>query len=162
MQRPKVLVVFYSRTGSNRKLALSLKKKLRAEYEEIVEEKERAGKIGFFYCGLDTLLNRGAKIRKPKEDPSDYNLAVLVTPIWVGRMPPAVRAYLAQNREKFKNLALLSVSKSGTMNPEAVSDFERHSGKKPVCTLLLKEKDVEKRTHEKRFEGFIRELESFV
>ncbi|MGC9310309.1 MAG: flavodoxin family protein, partial [Candidatus Aenigmatarchaeota archaeon] len=136
----KILVVFYSMTGSNRKLAMALQKRLRADYDEIVDLKERRGPAKMLSCLFGAAFRRDFKIRPPTEDPSNYELVVLASPIWAKTVPPAVKTYLSENREKIKSLAFVSVSGSGKMNLDALLDIKRIYGKKPAANLLLREK----------------------
>ena len=160
MPKRKILIAFYSRSGSNRKVAGKLRQNLACEIEEIVDLKERRGAVSMFFCGLDTILKRHAKIRPPKENPLLYELVVIVSPLWAGSLPPAVRAYLSKNKNRLNALAFLSVSGRGKMNMGAISDFKKISGKNPVASLLLREKEVKKGLHEKSLEIFAREVEA--
>jgi len=46
---------------------------------------------------------------KFNKNPKDYDLTVIVTPIWAGTLPPASRTYLDND---FNSIALASVSRS--------------------------------------------------
>jgi flavodoxin len=46
MARPRILVVYYSRSGTTRKIAEALSEALACDLEEIVEDKSRAGSFG--------------------------------------------------------------------------------------------------------------------
>lgn len=158
MRGRKILIAFYSRTGSNRKIAKKLRKSLACEIEEIVDLKERRGPVSMLFCGLDTVLKRHAKIRPARENPMLYELVVIVSPLWVGSIPPAVRTYLTKNRNRFNSLAFLSVSGRGKMNMGAISDFKKISYQNPVASLLLREREVKKGLHEKSLEIFARDV----
>lgn len=46
-----------------------------------------------------------AHIGPLSKNPADYALTIIGTPVWVGTMTPAVRAYLQNNQERLHNVA---------------------------------------------------------
>jgi flavodoxin len=131
----KTLVVFYSGSGSNRALAENLAARMDANVEEIV---------GGGMEGIDGMLNvfkaflgLGSGIGKPKYDPKDYDLFVLVSPVYALGVPSQVRGYLNRFRGKIRSLAIASVSGAGK-NPKAIDGMEKLAGRKAVAVLELK------------------------
>ncbi|MCD6377573.1 MAG: flavodoxin family protein, partial [Planctomycetes bacterium] len=57
----KILIVYYSRSGTTRMVAEKLAKLLEADIEEIRERKERAGTLGFFIGIKDSILDKPAE-----------------------------------------------------------------------------------------------------
>ncbi|PLV59911.1 flavodoxin domain-containing protein [Thermotoga sp. KOL6] len=98
----KILIAFYSRDGHTRKAADILGKILNADLDEVVDNKNRKGILGFLRAGYDATMEKTTEITFSK-DPSEYDLVVVGTPVWNGRLTPAIRTYLLQNREKIKN-----------------------------------------------------------
>lgn len=90
----KALVVFYSRTGNTKKVAESFAKKFNAEIEEIVDLKKRKGIIGYLRSGKDAFLKMCTKIMKIINNPQDYDIIIIGTPVWALAVTPAIRAYL--------------------------------------------------------------------
>jgi flavodoxin len=127
----KTLVVFYSRSGNTRKLALEIKKCLKADLDEI-KSIDRKGAWGFLMAGKDSVFNKTIDI-KYKKDPSKYNLVVIGTPVWTYTMAPAIRTYLIQNKGKFKKVAFFCTMNSSG-DKITFKNMERLS-KKPVATL---------------------------
>jgi multimeric flavodoxin WrbA len=150
----KTLVVYYSRTGNNEKLARKVQEKLKADIEGIVDPVNRGGVFGFLRGGFEAMRKKGTGIKRMDMDPGDYELTVVVTPLWSGTLPPATRTFLEGNGGKFKEIALLSVSGSGEGNKRALADFEEAAGKKVNAALLLSAKADWK----ERLGGFISEL----
>jgi flavodoxin len=90
-----VLVVYYSRTGKTRLVAEQLARLLDADLEEIREEKDRSGVLGWFASGRDSMRNRPARLVS-EHTRGGRKAVVLGMPVWAWAPPPAVRAYLAQ------------------------------------------------------------------
>jgi len=95
----KILVAVYSRSGHTLNLAKKITEELGAELDIIVDKKKRKGIIGWFISGKDAVMQKKTEIEFSK-NPKDYDMIVLVTPVWAGRMTPAVRTYIIQNNIK--------------------------------------------------------------
>ncbi|MBR9705860.1 hypothetical protein GOV14_02380 [Candidatus Pacearchaeota archaeon] len=93
----KILVVFYSRTGSTKKIGEEIAKGVAADTEEIVDLKKRSGIIGWFASGKDAMQRKTTNINI-KKNPQDYDCVIIGTPIWASNMAPAVRSYLKSHK----------------------------------------------------------------
>lgn len=96
----KSLVVFYSRTGTTKKVAIEIAHKLGAELEEIIDLKDRKGAIGWLSGGKDAFKKNPTEIKKIEKNPKDYDLVVVGTPVWASTMAPAIRVYLSTAKIK--------------------------------------------------------------
>jgi flavodoxin len=139
----RTLIAFYSRTGMNEKLAKLVQEKMGCDVESIVDLTNRNGVWGFIFGGLQAALKRKSKIQPVQKDPAGYDVVILVYPVWSKFMPPPIRTYIFENKSKFKEVALLSVSGDGSRNTRAISDFESTIGLKPASVLMLTEKELE-------------------
>lgn len=97
----KILVAFYSRDGHTRRVAEIFADGLKADIDEIEDKKPRKGILGFLRAGYDATRGRTTVISHSK-NPADYDVVIVGTPVWNGRVTPAIRTYLAENREKVK------------------------------------------------------------
>ena len=105
MTHNKILVAFYSRSGTTRKVASILAKMLGADLEEIVERRARAGPFGYVRSLVEAIEGRPADIAAPKHDASAYDLIVIGSPVWAGSVSSPARAYLLANRSRFRRAA---------------------------------------------------------
>lgn len=151
----KTLIAYYSRTGANESLAQELQKRLKADMERIEDVKGYSGPIGFIKGGRDATKKKVGEIKPFQKDPSKYDLVIMLTPFWAGLVPPAIRAYVSQN--KFKKVALASVSGSGEENKDALPDFEKLAGR-TVASMLLSKKEFETGAYKQKLEGFVRKI----
>jgi hypothetical protein len=90
-----MLVVYYSRTGTNRQVAEYLGDKLQVPIDEIVDKKKRTGALGFMKAGYDAKQQKTTDI-EIHHDPAEFEYLVLGTPKWAWAIPPAIRAYLTR------------------------------------------------------------------
>src|SRR3989338_8550287 len=102
----KALIVYYSRTGTTKKVAEELADRLKADKEEIIDKKNRKGPIGYMIAGKDAMRKKLTKINELKKNPENYDLLVIGTPIWAFTMVPAIRTFLIKIKNYNKKIAL--------------------------------------------------------
>ncbi|MCX5751810.1 MAG: hypothetical protein NT099_09150 [Candidatus Saganbacteria bacterium] len=153
----KTLVLFYSRNGHTKTAAHSIAKELNADLGEILDKKNRKGIIGWIFAGRDGMRRNLTDISEPKQNPSDYDLVIIGTPIWAGNLVPAIRAYLTKNKSNIKNVAFFCTM-GLPENKRAFEDMEKIYGKKPKATLALKEKEALTAEGYPKIEAFIKQL----
>lgn len=93
---PKILIVFYSRTGKTAQAALDLASHLDADIEKIIDKKKRTGLFSIITNGRDAMQQKLTDITPMTKNPTGYDLVIIGSPIWAGNLPPAVRTYLTQ------------------------------------------------------------------
>lgn len=149
------LIAYYSRTGANASVAKELQSKLKCDIEEIIGKASYSGAGGYLSGGYRAARKKTDEIEAPKKDPSKYSLTIIVYPIWAGRMPPAVRAYISKFKAKLKSVAVVSVSGSGGDKP--LNDFEEAAGK-AKASLFLSGKEIKTGSYKKSLEELISKL----
>ncbi len=150
------LIAYYSRTGNNERLAKQLHERVPSDLDQIVDKKKRESMPG---CAFAALFKRKTKIEFSKE-PSDYDRVVVVTPFWVGSLPPATRTYLEENGPRLKQFAILSVCGTGEDNTKAIPDVEATAGKPVFASLLVKVEELQNDSTQQKIEEFIKEIQS--
>jgi flavodoxin len=72
---------------------------------EIIDKKNRQGKIAFLSSGKDAMQEKltDIEVTKPIEE---YDVIIIGTPVWAGKITPAIRKYIATNDFKEKSVAL--------------------------------------------------------
>jgi flavodoxin len=155
----KPLVVYYSRTGTTKKLGLAIASKLGCESEEIIDLKPRKGIIGWIRSGRDAFKRLRTDIKKPKIGLSGYDMLIIGTPVWAGYIAPAVRTYLEDNKEKIKQVAFFTTQ--GSADPQkAMDDLAKASLKKPKAVLRMTTKEVlrDKERLKKAVDDYVKKL----
>lgn len=131
-----ILIAHYSRTGNNDLIASKLWEKYRCDMENIDDLVDRKGPFGIPRSAFESFFHLGAKLKPLKHDPSKYSLVILCTPAWVGNLPSPMRSYLIKNKNKFRNIAIVSISGKGD-NPKVISAISQLTGKEPVAVLQM-------------------------
>ncbi|MFC1637569.1 flavodoxin family protein [Candidatus Margulisiibacteriota bacterium] len=154
------LIVYYSRTGTNEKLALEAGERLMAQVEKLIDKNKREGFFSFLRCGFDAARKKLTKLAPLTNDPKDFELVVLATPLWAGSLPPAARTFLAEQRNKLNKLALISISGIGAGNKKVMADIEKTLAKKPAAALLLTRKEFADKSYQAKLKTFLSSLPS--
>ncbi len=142
----KALVVYYSRTGTTKTVAEAISKELRCDLEEIIDEKNRTGVLGWLGGGKDASQKKLTQIKPIKHSPKNYDLVVVGSPIWAGLMAPALRTYLSQNKPS--NIAAFCTM--GGNNPGAFfKDLDENFGKPKTCVAIQTSEVKQGKTPEK-------------
>lgn len=150
----KKLVLSYSRTGTTKKIAQEIAKKMNADLDEIIDLKNRSGFLNWFIAGKDGMKGNLTNIRYNK-DPKKYDLIVIGTPIWVN-MVPAVRTYLIKNKDKIKKIAFFS-TRGGEKIGKTFEEMEKLS-KKPIAVFSLRTQEVKDGLYENKLNEFCKGL----
>ncbi len=103
----KSLVVYYTRTGTSKFAAETVAAEVGADIEEIIDLKKRQGRLAFLSNGRDAMQEKETQIAQTTRKPADYDLIVVVQPIWGGNPTPAIRTYLNRNDLSGKKVALV-------------------------------------------------------
>ena len=141
----KTLVVFYSRSGTTKRVALDVAKALNADIDEVIDKKSRKGILGFLRAGYDATRDKTTEIEFEK-DPSDYDLVIIGTPVWNGRVTPAIRTYLLRNRERIKRAAFFSTC-AGRPG-KCLGQMKEILGQEPLLKKVLVRKRLDEGTEE--------------
>ncbi len=155
MTNPKVLVVFYSRTGNTRKVGADVARAFSCDIEEIRERGSRLGVLGYLRSGYEAWFQRPVDIREPELDPRDYDLVVVGTPIWNASLSSPVRAYLTRNAAKLPAVAFF-LTYGGSSRDRVLRQMQEACGRVPVATLALRERDLSRR--ERHIAEFVAKL----
>jgi menaquinone-dependent protoporphyrinogen IX oxidase len=153
----KILIVYYSRTGTTKKAALAIKDRLNCDLEEIVDKKDRAGLVGYLSAGRDAMRRILTEIEPVKYSPADYGLVVIATPVWVGTMAAPIRSYLAAQKENIKQLAFISTQGS-RQRQRVFDDMAAITDKKPLSEAFFTTKEIVKGNYEEKLEAFVKAL----
>ena len=141
MSPMRVLVVFYSRTGTTRELARAIRDELGCEIERIADKRRRAGLLGYLRSGFDAALRRTTTLHPMNTDPGDFDLVLVGTPVWNGSVATPIRTYLATNRDRIRRVAFFCTY-GGSGSARALRQMAALCRRPPVATLALRTKEV--------------------
>lgn len=153
MKAQKLLVVFYSRTGMTRLVSSMLADELDCAVEELSDVRSRVGWWGLLTSTLDGALERGTRIAPVREDPAQYDLVVVATPMWSSSVSSAVRTYLEERHGRFRKVAFALTQ--GTVGRARVfRQMEQLSGSAPLTTLAVTESDFQRGHYRRKVSRF--------
>ena len=155
----KILVVYYSRTGTTAKIAKEISARLGADVEEVIDRKNRKGIIGWLSAGRDGGGRRLTEIAEPQRDPSLYGLVVIGTPVWDGNISAAIRTYITRYKDHFRDVAIFCTGNAE--ENKVLGEMEALLGKKPLASLKLRRKQqIEAGIYAQKVEEFIEQFQS--
>ena len=96
------LVVYFSRMGYVKKLALEAANRTGAQVYEIKATERTQGTLGFWWCGRFAMHRWQMPIQRLDLDLTAYDHVTICTPIWVFSLAAPVRSFCAQASGKVK------------------------------------------------------------
>jgi len=136
-----VLVAYFSRSGVTERLAVQLAAKLGADVEPVKPLAPYAG-AGGYLKGVWHSLFRRTPLVDCRRDPADYAVVIIGSPVWAGRLSAPMRSYLARFRGRIGSVAAFWVSGSGLAYKAVSGEIERLTGRAPLATASLAERDA--------------------
>ncbi len=139
MDKAKVLVVYFSRTGNTKRIARAIATALQADVEEIHDPTDRSGILGYLRSGLEASAGMLVELEHPRRDPADYDVVVVGTPVWAMSVSSPVRTYLWHERPKLPPVAFFATL--GGMGAErAFEQMKAVAGRAPIAALVVRER----------------------
>ena len=104
----EILILYYSRTGNTRMACETLQKELNARLVEIKDLNDRSGSWGGLTGMLNTLFNMETGIEPEHPDFSGSSHIILASPLWAGKLTPAIRTLIALNSFEGKKVIIFT------------------------------------------------------
>ncbi len=137
----RVLVVYYSRTGTTKRVAGAIAAAVGGDLEEISDRTKRTGLLGYLRSGYEAARRRQIPIGPAIHDPSTYDLVIVGTPIWDMSVSSPVRSYLHRHRAAFRKVAFFCTC-GGRGGARAFAEMSKVCAAEPIATLVLREREV--------------------
>jgi len=130
------LIIYFSRTGSTRKVAEAIQEVTGFDLEEIKEKAGRVGSLGWLKSGMESTRRMLPQIIPLTHDPSQYDIVIIGTPIWASNMSSPIRAFITEYKNKISKFALFCTGDG--VDPEKVFvPISELLGKEPMATFGL-------------------------
>lgn len=130
----RILVAYYSLSGNTGGVAMDLATRLGADVLQIRELADRRGFLGQLGAALDSLRERPSMLGELGKSARDYDLTLIGTPVWAGRITPAVRTYLKTIRGAVGRVAFFTTS-GNTDVTRLVPAMEELVGRKAIAAI---------------------------
>ncbi|WP_422122054.1 flavodoxin family protein [Planococcus sp. X10-3] len=101
----KPLIVYYSHSGNNEKLALELRDRISCDMYEIKEKKKRRDLAILF----DVLMKRKSHLAPIEFNVSDYRPIILIAPVWAGKIASPMRTFIQMEKEKLTDYSFITI-----------------------------------------------------
>lgn len=152
-----VLVVYYSRTGATRQAALWLAAKLGADTCAIQDTRPRHGLFGWLQSALEAMRGALPDIKPSCMPLSQYDLVVLGTPVWMGRMAGPMRRFLHDKARHIRQAAFFCTM-GGDDAGTVFDEMEKLLGDAPRAALALRHDDVMRNRCQAQLAGLAADL----
>lgn len=158
MADKKVLVVFYSESGHTRQIADELAAPLGTSVERILAPDLPGGTWGFLLRVWQSLCGASARIAEPAQNPADYDLVLVGSPVRAGRIASPVRAYLRNSIGKRKEGAAFVSCSRGETN-RALSEMNKLIAGRSIEHLSVCDDDRANGRDAGKIRDFVRAVE---
>lgn len=154
----KPLVVYYSRSGTTKKVAEAIAQALGCDIEELVDTQKRSGLSGWIRSGRQALKEELTTLEPLKKDLSQYDLVIIGGPVWAYTMSVPIRTFIIQNKDRMKDVAFFFTSGGKDNEPKIFPAMEQLCSKTPRATLGLRTVEVKKDQHKEKVQVFAKAL----
>lgn len=158
--RGKMLVVYYSLSGNTAGVARDIAGLAHADIE-VLRDFDREPPLGFLRyikAAMDALRGKPCRLGSVVCDPRNYALVVIGTPVWAGRMTPAIRTYLERFKTRLPRVAFF-VTSGNTNASEVVPAMESILGHKAHAFAGFDARDLaDQRVRNDRIATFVQAL----
>jgi flavodoxin len=152
----KTLIVYHSRTGYTRRVAMDLAGRLAADLDEIRIVQPMYGPLGYALCALEAIAGLAPALRPAHRDPADYDVVVVGTPVWFWSLSSPVRSWLERFGRRGKRFAFFcTMGSSGAGRVFAV--MKELTGGEPVASLALTDAEIDA-TARAKIDAFVGEI----
>lgn len=108
----KNLIVYYSFTRNNEKLAEHLRDRLNCEIVKLETVKKRNG----FSILFDLMFSRKPRLKPVTVSLRDYDHVIFVAPIWAGKIAMPLTSFLSDQKQNIRSYAFATLCGGGNVN----------------------------------------------
>lgn len=142
MSEQRMLVVYYSRGGNSRAVAVEIARALGGtDLEEIRDTVERHGLAGYWRACRDAFLRRTTTLASGGRDARQYGLVVIGGPVWMSALSSPVRAWLLAHKSEVDRVAFF-LTHGGTGRERVFAAMSEVIGLPPVALLSVREREL--------------------
>jgi menaquinone-dependent protoporphyrinogen IX oxidase len=165
--KQRILVVYYSSSGTTRKVAEAVAAALSADIEQIrpvnrvdasIGSKGLGNLINIMRLGFGAMTKRAAALQGMSKDPADYATVVIGTPVYAGSVSAPVRSYLEQYRQALPQVALFCTG-GDAENQKVVDQMQDIVGKPPRASAVFQASAVQADEHQEQLDAFVAALQ---
>ena len=137
----KLLVAYFSLTGNTKFVAEKVANQLNADLCEVVDKKYKKGRLLYLKGGGASMREKLTEIDVSKSV-EGYDVIVVGSPIWAGKISPAIRTFLALNEFSSKKGAFF-VTLAGDKTEKTLENMRKTTGFNSIVEELVISKALE-------------------
>ncbi|SEQ41522.1 flavodoxin family protein [Thalassovita taeanensis] len=153
----RILILYFSRSGTTRAVAQALATRLGADIEELREPRARTGIAGYLRSAWEALKQRHVQLTPPTRRAEDYDLVLIGSPTWAGHLCAPVRSWLHTAKPDIRRYAGF-VTQGGSGAEKVLAEMQTQLGTPPEATLILTAGQVNKGEIAPQIETFVQDL----
>lgn len=155
----RILVAYYSLSGNTARVARDIAARLGADIESIQDPGHGVGFFGYLKDTLDALRSVPAQIGPLAKNSGDYAMTIVGTPVWAGRITPALRSYLQQMRGRLGKVACFTTS-GNTGVEKIVPSIELLADNRLMASTGFTERDLAQQdVYQEKLAAFLNEID---
>lgn len=155
----KTIIYYFTRTQTTKIAAEKLGEKLGATVEEIKDKTDWSGPIGWIKAGRAAIKGDLVELEEHKNDPANFDLVIIGTPVWAGTMVPAIRTFVSGHKGYFKRVAFFT-TQGGEKRQRVFDNLKDLCGQEQAADLMLKTIQVKKGEIDELIDEFVKKLEN--
>ena len=137
----KTLVVYFSLTGSTEFVAKIISNNLDADLCEVIDKKHKKGKLIYLKGGAAAIREKLTEIEATKST-ENYDLIIVGSPIWAGKITPAIRTFLSLNDFSQKKGAFF-ITLGGDKPEKSIENMRKTTGFSSIVKELAISNTIE-------------------
>lgn len=136
----KIICICYSRTGLTKRVMEDIAFALDCELVFLHDSRNRQGALGWMRCGLDAMRRRTYPVNRLMMERrlSEYDLAILGTPVWAGRCASVTRGFLKRRGYELGDVAYVLTHGSDEPYREVFDQMDRYLTEPHVAEVTLR------------------------
>lgn len=137
----KLLVAYFSLTGNTKFVAEKVANQINADLCEVVDKKYKKGRLLYLKGGGASMREKLTEIDVSKSI-EEYDFIVIGSPVWAGKISPAIRTFLALNDFSNKKGAFF-VTLAGDKTEKTLENMRKTTGFNSIVEELVISKALE-------------------
>lgn len=130
----KPLIIYYSHSGNNEKLALELRDRIGCDMYEIKEKKKRKN----LSILVDFLVKRNSRLDPYDFDISAYSPIILLAPVWAGKVAAPMRTFIQKEKDNLRDYSFITLCSGATGQREKIAaELSTLTPQKPTAVAEL-------------------------
>ncbi|HEY0961139.1 MAG TPA: hypothetical protein VGE69_02160 [Pseudomonadales bacterium] len=136
------LVVYFSRTGTTRKVAELAARSLGADLVELHTQPYGLGLLHYVRAAYDSVKGRLPRIEYDRIEAASYDFVLLLSPVWAGHAATPMRAYATETKGIKRAAAVLCCG--GHAPPRAFDELAELAQVRLEKRVVLRQADVKR------------------